>query len=244
MSPPLWIDSNLINLENDSLLFDGYLIFMFEQNYKSFPKHSGENTLIIKSFFVKSLTDINNEDKYLFYSLDNFSFYIYATQGEGLEDPWLYIEDENGNKIYYEDYIKSSEYKEYTKKRETFLNSDKFKKFKNFYEKRFVNQKSPEVFLRNLISTEIFRNVDFLIYKNSDSTGFYLFKCSFSTALLKFYASYVIGKNENGESIRKNLGMVSVLMPVSPLYYFKPVEEKGYLENGFKKAKWFPEVLK
>lgn len=223
-TPRIFLDTNVIFIVNDSIKFEGYMVFKINKNDSYYPKKSGKSLIVIESYFVRNINDIENPERILYFTTDH-NFYDLYFSCEMMEAP-----------------VDTNNY--WTKRVINFINSNEFKEFKNLYYKNYpIKEKSRGYFLDEPITTEIFfdSTVTFLNLGNCDSIGFFIYKCSFSTAVLRFTASLVIDKDKTGQLIPQ---ILNVLLPISPLYYFKPINENEYSLNGFKKANLFPEILK
>lgn len=226
-SPYLFIDSSKIYIEKDSIIFNGFLVFRINKFDSSYPCNFTKETIMIESYFINDIKNIEDVKNSFYYIADHMFYQVYVSTDKS---DWK-LDSTNENTLKYLRFINSKEYKEFKK---LYLTNYPF------------DLKNNSNFLYNPITTDIFYNssIDFLNKKNNDSIGYFIYKCSFSASILNFYASYEIYNEENKIYIKKELGLIKVLLPISPLYYFKPIEEKEYLKNGFTKANWFPEILK
>lgn len=222
------LDSNIILIDNDSTVFEGYLIYKFnrfKQNLRE-PKYSSE-FLMVESYWLNNLCNFNPDKKDYYYMSNYFFYYMYATQdiGEAILDT-----------------------NEYTLKYINLWNSNEFKNFKKLFFK-YENYDSTGKFYYNISlqnkHTNIFddSSVVFLINNDIDSIGYFIFKCSFSTAVLRYKSFYHKGEDENGNNIYEHLGFIKVLFPISEKYYFIPIDDIEFSKYSFKKAKWNPCVL-
>lgn len=225
------LDSNFISVDKDSIIFDGYLVFKinkFKQNLFTYESNLGPKTVEI--YWLKNLNNFNTEHKDYYMMSDYFLYFMYATQDISSDMPP--DTSETG--------LKDIE----------FYNSKEFLKFKNLFFKYYDynNKKSyNDIFLKYGLCTNILKSnsIDLLSYDNCDSIGYFIYKCKFSSAVLKyksFCVNYITGTSDN-EKIIIPLGYIYTLLPISSAYIFNPVLEIEVSKKGFKKSKWYPDEL-
>lgn len=220
------LDSNFVFVENDSSVFTGYFILKYTQDNDMLVKKNA-NFVNFDFIFVKELKDLRDKDRIYYSMSDYYSYLLYATQDE---NPLL---DTNENTLKIINLIKSKEYHDFKKI------------FFKYFDYRNNKELASEIFLQRVLETNILEKSEVLFFNYGDekSIGYFIFNCSFSTAILKFKAYRVVGKDSEENPIKIQMGLIKVLLPISPLIYFKPIEENECLENGFKKASWFPDCL-
>lgn len=221
------LDSNIIFTENDSLVFEGYLVFKFNRYKQNLIEGNNSDNIMVESYWLTNLSNFNPTNKD-FYLMTNYLLYsFYATQDEG-----EVLFDTNEVTLKYIDFLNSKEYVCFKK---LFFKYYDFNNKENYY----------NIFLKYQLNTNIFddSSVVFLNYNDIESVGYFIFKCSFSTAVLRYKSFYVKGKNESGNIIKEHLGFIKVLLPISKEKYFIPIDENEFLQKGFRKASWYPNVL-
>ncbi|MDD5362074.1 MAG: hypothetical protein PHN88_08070 [Ignavibacteria bacterium] len=226
----------MIFIEKDSIMFEGYIVF-HNVDSKLVYKRNEKNYVDFNFYFVKDLDDFENSKHRYYYSSE---YYWYIIGNYPSDEPVIFSVKINGK----DSIIDSS--------RElaasiAFFYSKEFQSFKKLYFKYYGStdkESVSDVFLKKPILTQIFDNpkIHFMNYGNRDSTGYFIFKCSFPASVLKFKSYYVIGKDENDELIKVYPGYIRTLMPIGPLLYLK-YDEKELTENGFKKSKWYPDYI-
>lgn len=224
------LDSNFISVDKDSIIFDGYLVFKinkFKQNLFTYESNLGPKTVEI--YWLNSLNNFNTEHKDYYMMSDYLLYFVYVTQDIIFEMP---------------------DTSEKGKKNMEFYKSMQFIKFKNLFFKYYdYNNKKlyNDIFLKYGLCTNIFKSdsIDFLNYENCDSIGYFIYKCKFSSAVLKyksFCVNYMTGTSGK-EKIIIPLGYIYTLLPISSACIFHPVQEIEVSKKGFKKSKWYPDDL-
>lgn len=207
-----------ITLENDSLYFDGYLIFEAHR-FKDDKFHYYDWTYYqFDVFILDSLKNINNYSKRCFFN-STFLDYYYADDKEIGYDTGTGRNKDHGE-VEITDDLKES-----------------FQKFKTFYHKylNVRNISDDKYFLMEKLTTKLFDITKAVLWKyDSDSISYFVFRCSFYTAILK-YDAYYIGKEE-----LIFLRDLHFFLPVSKAIMFKPVEENAMSSAGFTKSIWYP----
>lgn len=223
-TPIIFLDTNAIYILNDSIEFDGYLIYKFWKNDSIYPMKGGKSTIAIESYFISDLKFINNFENRYYYISENEFYDIYVNQGRMDEMPL--------------------EMNPFTLRILNFIKTKLFIDFKNLYLKYYPdNEDNINCFMYDNLTTKIFSDsaVTFLNRKNCDTIGYYIFKCSFPTAILRFSAFLDI---ENKRTGQKNLNTINVLLPIGPVNYFVPIKENEYIINRFNKSKWLPDIFR
>lgn len=124
---------------------------------------------------------------------------------------------------------------------ETHDSTSNCSKFKNFY-KLFVSKvkdSSYHFFLENMLYTKIFYdpNVIFFMNKELNNIGYFIFKNSFTGALLE-YRSILSGLKKIDKSKKHKF-----LLPISQDYNLISITESEAKDNFLTKANWFPKLL-
>lgn len=217
------IDSNVlvINVEKDSVRFEGYMVFRYPLNSINIL-HEDSSFIYLDVYFINNLDSLYDVSK-KFFIMPDMLFYLYYVYAE-IDAPLdTSVFDSEGNKL-----CDSRDYK-YIRKL-----------YRKYYECRSCD--NDNVFLQHWFTTRIFddSSVTFLNHNGIDSIGYFIFKCSFSAAILKYKSFLVVGTDEYGERLKNHLGLIKVLFPTSPAYYLKPIDKEEYLKKGFNKAEWYP----
>jgi len=210
-----------VTLEKDSLYFDGYLIFEAHR-FEDDKFHDYDWTYYqFEIFILDSLSKIKDNSK-RFYFNPIYLDYYYADDKEIGYDTGTGRNKDHGEVMIAEDL------------KEPFL------KFKIFYSKylQVRNISDDKYFLMGRLRTKIFENPKAVLWKyDNDSISYFIFRCSFYTAILKYDVYYI---TKDG---RVFLNDLHFFLPVSKAFMFIPAEEDIMLKAGFTKSIWYPPNL-
>jgi hypothetical protein len=210
-----------VTLEHDSLYFDGYLIFEAHR-FEDDKFHDYDWTYYqFEIFILDSLNKIKDNSK-RFYFNPIYLDYYYADDKEIGYDTGTGRNKDHGEVILTEDL------------------KEPFIKFKAFYTNYlFVrNIYDDKYFLMGTLRTKIFEDPKAIFWKyDSDSISYFVYKCRFYTAILK-YDAYYLTKDD-----RVYLKDLHFFLPVSKSFVFEPAEEDIMLKAGFIKSIWYPPNL-
>jgi|GEM_PF-3673615 len=216
-----YIPSSDITLINDSLYFDNYIVFEAHKSKDVKFHHFDYTYYQFDIYLLDSLTDLKAINKRRYFNSTFLDYYYADLEGMQYDTGHVSVK------------IPSDKYEEYYR-------------FKRFYEKYLyvrdynvmhMNDKPIErYFLMNKLRTKIFERPDAYLWKyDSDSVSYFIFRCSFYTAILKYDAYYEI--RHGGRVYERDL---LFFLPVSRAYLFEPVKESILVDAGFTKSKWFP----
>jgi len=193
------IDSD-ITLIKDSLFFSGYMIFEILKDNMS---NNDTDYFYCNIFFIENILNFKKDKKY-YYNFEPITYSVYANsdwRGDFINDTTEYLPS-----------------------------TEEFKKFKNFYlkyDEEVYKNKTKNPFLSRLLPITIFKNARFWKLNESDSVGYFIFKCSLYTAILNYECKLIKGK-------------IDILLPISEALTFEPINESDY----FKESKWYPKYIK
>ena len=228
-SPYYDLDSNIVFLKTDSVLFDGYMLFKINKQLDSkfiINDSLDNNCIYLESFWINNLSEIEDKEKHFINLSTSIMLYFYSVSDEG--------------EHYYDYSLFDSSSKEFELYK--LWNSNMFKEFKLFMQKYNYKQKLDSLnkpFLSKPLTTELFddKNIELVSYKDNDLIGYYLFKCSFYTSELSFKA-IKFEKNSNGKYEKKKIGYIKIYLPISAVINFETVKREEYLQNYFSLASW------
>lgn len=217
------MEDNIILL-NDSLNFEGYMIFKVEGNLECFNLQ--DSNFKCEIYWIKDLNQINNPYYKYYYTIAWGFYQSYA---------WF---DEN-------DFIVDSSKldEDYIKK----IKSEDFLEFKNFFV-NFLNDKElPPPFLKKPLTTILFDSVKSYFYANFseiNNTGYFIYKCSFKAAVINYNCTFYKRVCKANVSLieEKSEENINFILPVSPLYKFSSIDVTE-LPKNFGLAKWFPNYI-
>lgn len=208
-------------LENDSVYFDGYLIFEAHR----FDDNKFVNDWSFYQFeiyILDSLEKIKDHAKRCYYNSFFLDYYYADEEGIGY-DTGTGTNKNKGTVIITEDL------------------REQFQGFKGFYSKYLHVRTYSEnkYFMMGTLRTKIFENPNVYLWKyNNDSISYFVFKCSFYTAILKYDAYYIA---KDGQKVF--LKDLLFFLPVSKAMLFEPVDENTISKAGFTKSEWYPPDL-
>jgi hypothetical protein len=214
-----------VKVENDSVNFNGFLIFRINKNPYSGYYPVNDDYYFCNIYLINDLTQLNDENQKFIY------------------DPYILLESK---KCFTGD---PSEFGERQIK-ELSADEEKFCDVLEEYKKTGEKNITELPFLYHSLSTQIFeRDVKFWRYGNIDTICYFFFYSSFKAILLmgtlKYIDLKVKVKDDNGNEIYK-YGVIEnaeVLLPISKSCDFQPVEDEKLKSNKFKECYWFPDNL-
>lgn len=121
----------------------------------------------------------------------------------------------------------------------------KFMKFKKFYNEYLNNVELKQPFLYKMISTKIFLDTDFVLYKfdKYEDYGYYIIKCSFDYSILSYYCHPKNTKNCDINYLSLFFKKRQFILPTSSCNNFIPLDTIQAKEFGLEKATWTPNNL-
>ena len=224
--------SDMIDLESDSVYFSDYMVFKIFKIPNRQIFESDNVNYICDIFWIKNLNDINNTSKkYLFNSWTiNYSKYVFPFHENEISDSS--ISDSLFNIL-----------------KEDTITFEKFRRFANFYrnyQKKVLLSNDKIPFTLKDFTTKIFDSdsVLFWSYDDIDSIGFFVFKNTFYTAILKYDCwHYAETPGDNDNIIKAYEYGMKVFLPVSKAFVFKPLEVETARQNHFTKSEWYPDDM-